>query len=152
MASILCTRPQGNAGFNIDEGRQLTNLLSLVHGQTSSSQTCYGTKSAILDCIVITLLRCWYWCWCWSLCISALLVPSLLLTIALLLVIAPAAIALLLIVASTAIALLLWIATTVVALWLVSGVRVVEGTLAGLRVNENVALVSLVPFRIPWRW
>jgi hypothetical protein len=31
-------------------------------------------------------------------------------------------------------------------------VRVVEGTLAGLRVNENVALVSLVPFRIPWRW
>jgi hypothetical protein len=73
--------------------------------------------------------------------ISSLLVSRLLL-----------AIRLLLIVACTAIATLLRIAASVVALLLVSGVRVVEGTLAGLRVNENVAILALVPFGIPWRW
>jgi hypothetical protein len=79
--------------------------------------------------------------WWWVLYISSLLVPWLLLHIALLLI-----------VASTAVDTLLRVAASVVALWLVGGVRVLQGTLAGLRVNENVAILSLVPFGIPWRW
>jgi hypothetical protein len=126
--------------------QKLTNLLSLVHCQTSNSQTCYSTESAVLHSLVITRLR-WWWLMLLLLpilgllSISRLLVSRLLLTIRLRLVVAP----------STSIATLLRIAASVAALWLVSRVRVFEGTLAGLRVDEGIAVVSLVPLRIPWR-
>ena len=112
---------------------RLTNFLSLVHCKTSSSQTSHSTEGAIFHCFVIALLlRRW-----WLLCISALLIPSLLL-----------AIARWLIVASTDITSLVRIAC-VVALRLIGRVRVLEGALAGLWVDKEIALVSLVPFSIP---
>ena len=76
--------------------------------------------------------------------VPALLVATLRWTIA------TAVINLLLIVTSTTVAALLRRIASVIALGLVRLVWVLEGTLAGLRVNKDIALVALVPFRAPW--
>src|ERR1700722_3982247 len=110
---------------------QLTNFLSLVHCQTSDSQTSYSTYGAILHCLVIFRLRRWWLRWG-----RALLVATLRLTVA------TAIIDLLLIVTSTTIAALL----RRIALGLVVLVWRLEGAFAGLRVNKDIALVALVPF------
>jgi hypothetical protein len=114
---------------------QLTDFLSLVHCQTSDSQTSYSTYGAVLHCLVIFRLRRW-----WLLWVRALLVATLRLTIA------AAVIGLLLIVTSTTVAGLLRRMASVIALGLVGLVWRLEGAFAGLRVNKDIALVALVPF------
>jgi len=76
--------------------------------------------------------------------VRALLVATLRLTIA------AAVIGLLLIVTSTTVAGLLRRIASVIALGLVGLVWRLEGAFAGLRVNKDIALVALVPFRAPW--
>ena len=73
----------------------------------------------------------------------ALLVATLRLTIA------TTVIGLLLIVTTTVATLLRRIAS-VIALGRVGLVWRLEGALASLRVNKDIALVALVPFRAPW--
>ena len=41
---------------------------------------------------------------------------------------------------------------TAISLLLVVCVRMFKGTLAGLWIDEEVALVSLIPLSVPWRW
>lgn len=66
------------------------------------------------------------------------------------LTIATTVIALLLVVTSTTITALLRRIASVVALGLVGLLGELECAFAGLRVNKDIALVALVPFRAPW--
>jgi hypothetical protein len=120
--------------------RQLTNFLPLIHCQPSDSQTSYSTYGTVLHCLVIFRLRRRWLRWG-----RALLVATLRLTIA------ATEIAWLLIVTSTAITALLRRIASVVALGRVALVGGLECAFASLRVNEDIALVALVPFRTPWR-
>ena len=112
---------------------QLTDFLSLVHCQTSDSQTSYSTDGTVLHCLMIFRLRRW-----WLLWVRALLVATLRLTIA------TTVIGLLLV--TTTVATLLRRIASVIALGLVCLVWWLEGALASLRVNKDIALIVLVPF------
>lgn len=130
--------------FKIAWGRQLTQLLALMHCHSSNHQTTQCPSGTVRHSSMLTPLcrRC-------VLAVSSLLVPWSLLTVARWLVIAGAATAA---VASTTIATLLWVSTSVVAaLWPIPRLGVLEGTLARMRIDEDIAILPLVPFRIPRR-
>lgn len=122
------------------KGSPLTKLLALVHGESSNHRPTDSTHGASPESHVFTGRR-----WGWGLSVSRLLVPRPRLTISRRLIVASAAVA------------GLWrIATSVArsvgaARWPVGGLRALEGPLARLRINVDVAVLASVPFRVP-RW
>jgi hypothetical protein len=124
------------------KGSPLTKLLAFVHGESSNNRPTDSTYGAGPESHVFTGRR-----WGWLLSVSRLLIPWPRLTISLRLIVASAASA------------ALWrIATSVArsvgaARWPVGGLRAraIEGPLARLRIDVDLAVLALVPFGVP-RW